>query len=102
MDSRLDDEQQMWKETLDAFVEKEVGREHDASRQFPDEAYRKIADRGWLGLLVPEEFGGLDADPIMYALFCEAIAKYGLDFAACVMTSMFTATNIAKHRAREQ
>jgi alkylation response protein AidB-like acyl-CoA dehydrogenase len=106
MDFRLTDEQQLWKETLDAFMEKEVGREytrkHDESREFPDEAYRKIADRGWLGLLVPEEFGGLDADPVMYAIFCEAIAKYSLDFAACVMTSMFTATNIAKHGTREQ
>jgi alkylation response protein AidB-like acyl-CoA dehydrogenase len=33
----------------------------------------------------------------MYAIFCEAMAKFSLDFAACVMTSMFTATNIASH-----
>jgi alkylation response protein AidB-like acyl-CoA dehydrogenase len=106
MDFRLTDEQQLWKDTLHIFMEKEVGREytrkHDESREFPEEAYRKIADRGWLGLLVPEEFGGLAADPVMYAIFCEAIAKYSLDFAACVMTSMFTATNIAHHGTREQ
>lgn len=106
MDFRLTDEQQLWKDTLHLFMEKEVGREytreHDASREFPEEAYRKIAERGWLGLLVPEEHGGLDADPVMYALFCEAMAKFSLDFAACVMTSMFTATNIAHHGTREQ
>lgn len=89
MDFRLTDEQQLWKDTLHAFMEKEVGREytreHDASREFPEEAYRKIAERGWLGLLVPEELGGLDADPVMYAIFCEAMAMYSLDFAACVM-----------------
>src|ERR1700733_4874913 len=101
MDFRLDDEQQLWKDTLQAFMEKEVGREytrkHDESREFPEEAYRKIAERGWLGLLVPEKLGGLDADPVMYAIFCESMAKFSLDFAACVMTSMFTATNIAHH-----
>jgi alkylation response protein AidB-like acyl-CoA dehydrogenase len=106
MDFRLTDEQQLWKDTLHSFMEKEVGREytrkHDESREFPEEAYRKIADRGWLGLLVPEEHGGLAADPVMYAIFCEAMAKYSLDFAACVMTSMFTATNIAHHGTREQ
>jgi len=87
-------------------MEREVGREyirkHDESREFPDEAYQKIADRGWLGLLIPEAYGGLDADPVMYAIFCEAIAKFSLDFAAAVMTSMFTATNIASHGTAEQ
>ena len=106
MDFRLTDEQRLWRDTLHLFMEKEVGREytraHDESREFPDEAYRKIAERGWLGLLVPEEFGGLGADPVMYALFCEAMATYSLDFAACVMTSMFTATNIAQHGTPEQ
>lgn len=106
MDFRFTDEQQLWHDTLHDFMEREVGREytrkHDESRKFPDEAYQKIADNGWLGLLIPEEYGGLDADPVMYAIFCEAIAKYSLDFAAAVMTSMFTATNIAHHGTEEQ
>jgi alkylation response protein AidB-like acyl-CoA dehydrogenase len=106
MDFRFTDEQQLWRDTLHDFMEREVGREytrkHDESRKFPDEAYQKIADNGWLGLLIPEEYGGLDADPIMYAIFCEAIAKFSLDFAAAVMTSMFTATNIAHHGTPEQ
>ena len=106
MDFRFTDEQQLWHDTLHDFMEREVGREytrkHDESRKFPDEAYRKIADNGWLGLLIPEEYGGLDADPVMYAIFCEAIAKFSLDFAAAVMTSMFTATNIAHHGTAEQ
>jgi alkylation response protein AidB-like acyl-CoA dehydrogenase len=106
MDFRHTKEQQAWLDVLHGFMEKEVGREytrkHDESREFPDDAYQKIADNGWLGLLVPEAFGGLDADPVMYAIFCEAMAKYSLDTAACVMTSMFTATNIVKHGTEEQ
>jgi len=106
MDFRFTDEQQMWHETVHAFMEREVGleyiRKHDEAREFPDEAYQKIADRGWLGLLIPEKHGGLEADPVMYAIFCEAIAKYSLDFAAAIMTSMFTATNIAFHGTDEQ
>ena len=54
MDFRFTDEQQLWHETLHRFMEKEVGREytreHDASREFPEEAYRKMADLGWLGI----------------------------------------------------
>src|ERR1700737_4039993 len=58
--------------------------------------------RGWLGLLVPQELGGSAADPIMFAIFCEAIAKFSLDTAACIMTSMFTAVNICSHGSEEQ
>ena len=101
MDFRFTEEQQIWHDTVHAFMEKEVGREytrdHDRSREFPYDIYRKMAAQGWLGLLVPEEDGGVNADPVMFAIFCEAIAKYSLDTAACIMTSMFTATNISSH-----
>jgi acyl-CoA dehydrogenase len=106
MDFTHTEEQQLWMDTLHTFMDREVGREyirkHDESREFPEEAYRKIADRGWLGLLIGEEHGGLAADPVMYAIFCEVMAKFSLDFAACVMTSMFTATNIAHHGTAAQ
>ena len=106
MDFRFTDEQRMWRDTVHSFMEKEVGREytreHDASREFPWEVYRKMADLGWLGLLLPESDGGSAADPVMFAIFCEAIAKYSLDTAACIMTSMFTATNISSHGTPEQ
>jgi|ERR1700722_6212111 len=106
MDFDFSDEQRMWHDVVHEFMEKEVGRiytrEHDQSREFPEEVYRKMADLGWLGLLIPEEQGGMDADPIMFAIFCEAIGKFSLDTAACIMTSMFTATNISRHGTREQ
>lgn len=106
MDFRHSDEQQDWKDMLHTFMEKEVGREytreHDASREFPNEVYAKMADNGWLGLLLPKELGGFAADPVMFAIFCEAIAKFSLDTAACIMTSMFTATNLSAHGTPEQ
>lgn len=106
MDFAFTDEQQMWSDVVNDFMEKEVGREytrqHDQDREFPEEVYQKMARLGWLGLLVPEEQGGMETDPIMFAIFCEAIGKYSLDTAACIMTSMFTATNISKHGTAEQ
>ncbi|HEX3913399.1 MAG TPA: acyl-CoA dehydrogenase family protein [Steroidobacteraceae bacterium] len=106
MDFEFTDEQRMWHDVVHDFMEKEVGRkytrEHDQNREFPEEIYRKMADLGWLGLLLPETEGGQEADPIMFAIFCEAIGKYSLDTAACIMTSMFTATNISRHGTAEQ
>lgn len=106
MDFSFTEEQQLWRDTLHSFMENDVGREytrkHDMAREFPRELYQKVADNGWLGLLLPEADGGLAADPIMYAIFCEAIAKFSLDTAACLMTPMFTATNISTHGTAEQ
>ena len=106
MDFRFTDEQQLWYDTLQTFMEKDVGREytraHDESREFPFEAYKKIADNGWLGILIPEEYGGMAADAVMFAIFCESMAKFSLDTAACVMTAMFTASNICHHGTAEQ
>ncbi len=106
MDFRFNEEQRIWHDTVHTFMEKEVGREytraHDQSREFPWEVYRKMARQGWLGLLLPEEDGGVAADPIMFAIFCEAIAKYSLDTAACIMTSMFTAGNVSRHGTPKQ
>jgi acyl-CoA dehydrogenase len=106
MDFRFNDEQRMWNDTVQGFMVREVGQdytlEHDLSREFPEDVYRKMADLGWLGLLVPEHLGGMDTDPIMFAIFCEAIGKYSLDTAACIMTSVFTVTNICRHGTPEQ
>jgi acyl-CoA dehydrogenase len=106
MDFRFNDEQRMWNDTVQDFMVRDVGQdytlEHDLSREFPEDVYRKMADLGWLGLLVPEEQGGMATDPVMFAIFCEAIGKYSLDTAACIMTSMFTVTNICRHGTPEQ
>src|SRR6266705_3049274 len=91
MDFQFNHEQQLWHDTVHLFMEKDVGREytreHDASREFPEEVFQKMAKLGWLGLLVDEEEDGSAADPIMFAIFCEAIGKFSLDMAACIMKS---------------
>lgn len=108
MDFSFNDEQRMWRDVVYSFMDREFPREvlrkHDQSREFPEELYRKMATEGWLGLLIPEEHGGLgmDRDPVMFAIFCEAIGKDSLDTAACIMTSMFTATNVSRHGTEAQ
>ncbi len=106
MDFTFTDEQQLWYQTLQDFMENEVGREytraHDEQREFPEEVFQKMAREGWLGLILPEAQGGIAADPIMFAIFCESIAKFSLDTAACIMTSMFTATNISHNGSEAQ
>lgn len=108
MDFQFTSEQAMWRDVVFGFMDREFPRDklrhHDQAREFPEELYRKMAGEGWLGLLIPEAHGGLgmENDPVMFAIFCEAIGKDSLDTAASIMTSMFTAGNISRHGTAEQ
>ena len=61
MSVEFTEEQQLWHETVHRFMDQEVGREytreHDQSREYPEEVFQKMAALGWLGLLIAEEDG---------------------------------------------
>jgi alkylation response protein AidB-like acyl-CoA dehydrogenase len=77
------EEQQLWHDTVHRFVDTEGGgreyaRQCDVERRYPYELYDKVAKQGWLGLLVPEEYGGMGADAMFYAIFMGAMGKYSV------------------------
>lgn len=102
----LNEEQMLWQDTVARVMEKEITREYvrqcDVDRQYPYEAYEKIACMGWLRLLIPEKHGGDGGTIFDYALMCEGLARYGFDFATAFMVSTFTAMNIVKYGTPEQ
>ena len=102
----LSEEQEIWRDTVDRFMEQEIGRKYirhcDQEREYPYEGYKKIADQGWLRLLIPEDHGGDGADIFTYALLCEGLAKFGFDFAAAVAVPTFTAMNVVHYGTDEQ
>jgi len=52
-----------------------LAAEVDESGQFPSTIIADAAARGYLGLLVPREFGGRALDHVSYALTIEAVAR---------------------------
>jgi alkylation response protein AidB-like acyl-CoA dehydrogenase len=102
----LNDSQQMWLDTVNKFMDNEVTVEYirkcDVNRDYPYEAYEKIAKQGWLGLLFSEEEGGAGGDIFDYTLMAEGLGKYGFDFAAAILVPTFTAMNIAKYGSAAQ
>ncbi|MBI4541348.1 MAG: acyl-CoA dehydrogenase family protein [Gemmatimonadetes bacterium] len=48
--------------------------EWDARRELDSGIFRKLADLGFLGMLIPEEYGGLGLDPGTYLLALEELA----------------------------
>lgn len=102
----LDEGQALWLETVNRFMDDEVTLEYirkcDMNRDYPYEAYEKIARQGWLGLLFKEEDGGAGGDIFDYTLMAEGLGKYGFDFAAAILVPTFTAMNIQKYGSAEQ
>jgi alkylation response protein AidB-like acyl-CoA dehydrogenase len=51
-----------------------IADETDRDSRFPEEAVREAAKRGFLGLIVPEKYGGQGAGHLAFALFVEEVA----------------------------
>lgn len=77
MDFRLSEEQQMIQAAAREFAQSEIApiaAEFDASGQFPAETIRKAGQLGFMGIEVPEEYGGTGSDAVSYALVIEEIS----------------------------
>jgi len=51
--------------------------EHDRTAEFPETFYRAIADAGWLGIAMPEQYGGAGLGIVEAAVLMQAIAESG-------------------------
>jgi len=76
MDFALTDEQQLIQSTARDFSDREIwdrARENARKEHFDTELVRKIADQGYLGAIVPREYGGAGLDYVSYGLVVEEI-----------------------------
>lgn len=84
MDFSLNEEQELFRRTARDFAEKELepqARELDEKHQFPLATLKKLGELGYLGMVVPEEYGGIGADTVSYAIVMEELSR------ACASTS---------------
>lgn len=78
MDFDLNEEQKMIQETIRKFsVDKiaPVAGDNDKSAKFPLELFKELADLGFLGTPIPEEYGGAGFDYISHALVAEELGR---------------------------
>jgi alkylation response protein AidB-like acyl-CoA dehydrogenase len=78
IDFELTDEQRLIRETARDFTDREIvprARDNDRNEHFDTELVQKIADMGFLGAIVPEQYGGRDVDYRTYALIVEEIGR---------------------------
>jgi butyryl-CoA dehydrogenase len=79
MDFDLNDEQQLIRETARTFADRELAeraRENDRNHHFDTELVGKIAAQGYLGAIVPQEYGGAGLDYLTYAVVVEEIGRH--------------------------
>ena len=105
MDFQLDEDQREFKSLLRSFVDKEivpVARDWEQSGRYPTEIVDGMKAMGLFGITVPEEYGGLDLDPVSFALVFEEIARGWMGIAGILGSHSLACRLIAMHGTEEQ
>ena len=78
MDFNLSEDHIMMRKMVRDFAEKECGpgaEERDENEEFSMEIWKKCGELGLAGVTFPEEFGGVGADYISYAITVEELSR---------------------------
>ncbi len=78
IDFELTDEQKLIRDTARDFTDREIvprARENDRNEHFDTELVQKMAEIGFLGAIVPEQYGGRGVDYRTYALIVEQVGR---------------------------
>jgi len=91
MDFAFTPEQEELARTVRAYAARELApssREWDRTSEFPTATWRRMGELGLLGLRIPTEYGGVDAEFVMVGIAMEEAARgdfsctYGIQLAA--------------------
>jgi alkylation response protein AidB-like acyl-CoA dehydrogenase len=105
MDFQLSEDQLQFRKLLRDFVDKEiipVAREWEQSGRYPTEIVKGMADMGLFGMTIPEEFGGLDLDPVSFSIVFEEISRGWMGIAGILGSHSLACRMIAMHGTEEQ
>ena len=75
---QLTENHQIVRETARRFAQERIApiaAEIDEEARFPAETMKELGEMGFLGVTVPEEYGGAGLDTVSYAILVEELAK---------------------------
>src|SRR5262245_36656651 len=78
MDFELDELHATIQKTARAFAQNEVlphATGWDREERFPKEVIPKLSELGFLGIRIPEEYGGAGLDTLAYSIIVEEVAR---------------------------
>ncbi len=79
MDFELTEELRILQQTSREFALKELAPKaikRDANREYPMEIMKKLGPLGFMGMLVPEQYGGAELGVLAYTMVMEEIARW--------------------------
>jgi len=90
--------------TMCAGYPDEYWREKDARHEFPHDFFDTVAKHGWLGVAIPEQYGGSGLGVIEAALVMREVAGSGgaMAAASAIHLSIFGVSPIVYHGSEEQ
>ncbi|MBV1903627.1 MAG: acyl-CoA/acyl-ACP dehydrogenase [Marinosulfonomonas sp.] len=100
MDFTLNDEQRQIYEyggQLAQSFDNTYWLEHARQHTFPREMFQQIANDGFLGMMVPEEYGGTGLGMTEMMLFMEGTANYGIPLLMMVVGPCMSLSHLSKH-----
>jgi acyl-CoA dehydrogenase len=106
VDFTLTEDQELIRRTVAEFARKFDDRywmEKDQSHEFPTEFYDAIAKGGWLGITIPEEYGGHGLGITEATLLLEEVARSGggMNAASSIHLSIFGMHPVVLHGSEE-
>ena len=106
MDLRLSEEQLMIKQAARDFALNECLAgviERDEHQKFPREQVLKLADLGFLGMMVDPKYGGAGLDTVSYVLAMEEISKIDASTSVCMsVNNSLVCWGLEKYGTEEQ
>lgn len=90
MDFELNDSQQMIQKTASEFSKRRIqplAAELDKTGRFPTELVKELAELGFMGMMVPEQYGGSGLDTVSYVLAMEEVSR------GCASTGVIMSVN---------
>ena len=87
LDFEFTDEQKMFKDMIVDFGQNEIEplvEDAEKNELFPVELFPKLGEMGLLGIVFPEEYGGVGLDKITDCIFSEEMGKINAGIAMCV------------------
>lgn len=87
LDFEFTEEQRMFKDMIVDFGQKEIEplvEDAEENEKFPVELFPKLGEMGLLGIVFPEEYGGVDLDKITDCIFSEEMGRVNAGIAMCV------------------
>lgn len=87
LDFEFTEEQNMFRDTVVEFGKREIEpliEEYEKKEEFPKELFPKLGEMGFLGIVFPEEYGGVGLDKITECIFAEEMGRINAGIAMCV------------------